>query len=666
MSPEQVRGGGVDSRSDLFSLGLVLHEMLSGQRAFTGDSPTEVMSSILRDDPAPLPGSVPPPVAFVISHCLEKEPGQRFQSARDLAASLRALAVASHSAAAVVEPPPRPHRGPWRRGLSGAAVLFALAGAAAAGWFFSRTSLPSFHQVTFQRGFVSAARFAAGGKMLVYSAQWNAGALDLYSAEAAAPESRPFGLHGAHLFSTSVKDELAIGLDIRIEGDNSQSGTLAVVPLNGGAPRPLLQDVAEAAWHPEGNELAVVRATGGVQRLEFPPGKVLHQTGGWLANVRFSPGGDRIAFSEHPFYYDDRGWVATVDLAGNAAVVSQPWESIRGLAWSGGEIWYAASESGLASSIHAARPGGGARVVARFPGGIRVEDVRSDGALLLSTLDDDRAEMFARLAGEARDRPLDWLGPSYPADLSADGKLLLFSQYGRAGGGNYAVYLRKMDGSAPVRLGEGDAAALSPDGQWALAVLYTSPQRLVLLPTGVGSPRTLAAPDLVHQQSARWLPDSRRFLIAAGKPGRAAQLWLHDIGGGAPRAVSPEGVWFEGDAVSPDGQSIAATSPDGVLRLYSLTGGESRDIPGVSAADRFVRWRPGGRSILVSTRGALPIRLFDLDLADGERKAWAELQPADATGITEITQVMVSADGSTIVYGQNRKIRTLYLVQGLR
>jgi dipeptidyl aminopeptidase/acylaminoacyl peptidase len=304
--------------------------------------------------------------------------------------------------------------------------------------------------------------------------------------------------------------------------------------------------------------------------------------------------------------------------------------------------------------------------VARFPGGIRVEDVRSDGALLLSTLDDDRAEMFARLAGEARDRPLDWLGPSYPADLSADGKLLLFSQYGRAGGGNYAVYLRKMDGSAPVRLGEGDAAALSPDGQWALAVLYTSPQRLVLLPTGVGSPRTLPAPDLVHQQSARWLPDSRRFLIAAGKPGRAAQLWLHDIGGGAPRAVSPEGVWFEGDAVSPDGQSIAATSPDGVLRLYSLTGGESRDIPGVSAADRFVRWRPGGRSILVSTRGALPIRLFDLDLADGERKPWSELQPADATGITEITQVMVSADGSIIVYGQNRKIRTLYLVQGLR
>ena len=94
MSPEQVRGGIADPRSDIFSLGVVLHEMLSGQRPFGGDTAADVMSGILKEDPPDLPVAerhIPPALARIVNRCLEKNPAGRFQSARDLAFALDAL-----------------------------------------------------------------------------------------------------------------------------------------------------------------------------------------------------------------------------------------------------------------------------------------------------------------------------------------------------------------------------------------------------------------------------------------------------------------------------------------------------------------------------------------------------------------------------------------------
>ncbi|MGA9931350.1 MAG: serine/threonine-protein kinase, partial [Terriglobales bacterium] len=104
MSPEQVRGKPADHRSDIFSFGSILYEMLSGQRAFRGESPAETMSAILKEEPAELSETarnVPPALERMVRHCLEKNPGQRFQSAGDLAFDLEALTDGSVSSSVV-------------------------------------------------------------------------------------------------------------------------------------------------------------------------------------------------------------------------------------------------------------------------------------------------------------------------------------------------------------------------------------------------------------------------------------------------------------------------------------------------------------------------------------------------------------------------------------
>src|SRR5580704_3992395 len=88
MSPEQVRGANIDARSDLFSFGVVLYEMLSGRRAFRGETTADTISAILKDDPPELTAAgrdVPPILERIVQHCMEKDPAVRFQSARDIA-----------------------------------------------------------------------------------------------------------------------------------------------------------------------------------------------------------------------------------------------------------------------------------------------------------------------------------------------------------------------------------------------------------------------------------------------------------------------------------------------------------------------------------------------------------------------------------------------------
>jgi serine/threonine protein kinase len=104
MSPEQVRGLDVDHRSDIFSFGVMLHGMLSGARAFHGETSVDTMQAILRQDPPELPDTVPPMLRDIVTRCLEKEPGQRFQSAKDLEFALLSSTGRSGSASTVALP----------------------------------------------------------------------------------------------------------------------------------------------------------------------------------------------------------------------------------------------------------------------------------------------------------------------------------------------------------------------------------------------------------------------------------------------------------------------------------------------------------------------------------------------------------------------------------
>ena len=162
MSPEQALGKPVDSRSDLFSLGSVLYEMLTGRRPFEGDNAIAVMHGILKDDPPELRAllpDIPPALERVVRRCLEKAPEERFQSAGELVFALETLLLEPATATAV--PSPVAHRRPFRWAYA-AALLAAVGGLAAGYWLHGRLeqkSAPSFQRLTFRRGNVSAARF---------------------------------------------------------------------------------------------------------------------------------------------------------------------------------------------------------------------------------------------------------------------------------------------------------------------------------------------------------------------------------------------------------------------------------------------------------------------------------------------------------------------------
>jgi eukaryotic-like serine/threonine-protein kinase len=134
MSPEQVRGADLDQRSDIFNLGLMLHEFLSGRRTFQGGTPVDAMAAVLRQDAPELPAAVPAGVRQIVARCLEKDPANRFQSAKDLAFAL-SQSASQTGTAPVVSVRRRPRaRSRWVVALLASAAL-----GLASGFFFLRT-----------------------------------------------------------------------------------------------------------------------------------------------------------------------------------------------------------------------------------------------------------------------------------------------------------------------------------------------------------------------------------------------------------------------------------------------------------------------------------------------------------------------------------------------
>jgi dipeptidyl aminopeptidase/acylaminoacyl peptidase len=277
----------------------------------------------------------------------------------------------------------------------------------------------------------------------------------------------------------------------------------------------------------------------------------------------------------------------------------------------------------------------------------------------------NRQELLGRPADELKERDFTWLDWSNCADISADGKLL-FSEAGEGAGAGYSVYVRRMDGSPAVRLGEGAAQALSPDGKWALAItrIVSEPQ-IVLYPTGAGETRTLPREGLVAR-SALWLPDGRQILVTASEAGHGSRLYLWDLSGGKPRAISPESYRSFPRGVSPDGKLVAVRGPDQRLYLYPIAGGEPTPIAGVTPEDTPTAWSADGRFLYVYRRRELPAKVYRLEIPSGRKELWRELIPADAAGVSSISPPLVTPDGQSYAYNYIRTLSDLYLVEGLK
>jgi Tol biopolymer transport system component len=463
--------------------------------------------------------------------------------------------------------------------------------------------------------------------------------------------------------------EIAFSLGSRESGSFSQSGTLARATLAGGsAPREVLEDIQWADWSPDGRMLAVVRNVGTKNRLEYPIGKTLLETDGWIGHPRISPKGDRVAFLDHPSRRDNGGSVAVVDLAGKKTTLSSLFASSGGLAWApdGGEVWFTAAPVGANQALYAASLSAKIRVLARVTGSLTLQDVSAGGRALV-THDNFRIGIVLQLADENRQRDLSWLDWGNPRDVSPDGKMVLFEEGGEGGGAGYSVYVRNLDGSPAVRLGEGLAQAFLPGAKSVLAIAHpVTDTRVVVYPLGAGESITVPTPGL-NVDAAMAHPDGLRVLLQAREPGRGTRLYLKDLAGGNARAFTPEGYRALGSkALSPDGRVVMAVGPDRKVYLYPLGGGEPVSPPGLKEDDSVTAWSADSRAVFVTRRGERPLKISRVDLGSGTREVVRELMPADSAGVTAVGPVHILPDGKSFVFGYSRTLSDLHVVDGLK
>lgn len=674
MSPEQVRAAAVDHRTDIFSFGAILYEMLTGRRAFSGGSQVETMNAILKEDPpefAEISPTLPSSLDRIVRRCMEKDPNDRFHSAHDLAIALEALSGASSQSAASIAA--RATAAPPKRRIplpvAALAILLVAAGAFFAGRGFSTSEPPTvteFQRLTYRRGPIQSARIAPGGTTFIYSAAWDGTPLQLYSTRSESPESMPLPYVNADVVSISGTGELALISNRRNFNAFARPGTLSRAPLSGGASRDVLEDVQHADWLPDGSNLAVSHLVNGRYQLEFPIGKVVYETTGWISQLSVSRDGRRVAFLDQPLLGDDRGGVSIVDASGVKKALPVQCESAQGIGWGPGdrEVWFTCASKGLWRALMAATPDGQVRTLLRVPGTMILGEVAANGDVLL-THDSARRGAVGLAPGDKEPRDLSWLDWSQPAALSEDGRTLLFTEEGEGGGPGYGAFLRKLDGSQAVRLGTGEALALSPDGKWAIVQkLDPAPMQLLLMPTGAGQSRALTADDITHIL-ADFLPDGKRFVFIGFKPDRPRRTWVQPIDGGAATPVTPEGV--AGLLVTPDGRKVMARGADGQRRLYAIDSPDSAPEPvrGLEPGDGMVRFAADGRGLLVRRpSGGGAAEVIRVDLASGARKPVRTIAPMPGTG--DIGQLLVTSDASAYVYGYGVTHSDLFLVKGLK
>ena len=669
MSPEQVRGQPVDRRTDIWAFGCVLFEMMAGRRAFFRETSSDTIAAVLgaEVDWTSLPDDVPPVLRRLLERCLDKSLKRRLRDIGDARPDLE-------DALLPVAPVPVHSTGPGvsrRRLVFGGAALGMLGvgfvGGSVVAGRRSGAATPSYQRLTFRRGLIRTARFAPDFKTILCGALWDGDVCRIYTVRPDSPESAPLNLPPATPLAISASGELALTLGTHFRGTMTY-GTLARVPLSGGAPREMLEDVKFADWSPDGRDLAIVRRIGDRDQLEFPIGTVVAESStpkGGFSFARVSPGGDFVAAFELEAAEGLTGTVTIVDRSGKRRTTSRRYVNVFGLAWNGtgSEVLFTAADELplFRNTLYAMRPGGDVRVLARMPGNASLHDVAPDGRILIARTD-DRGGISVLAPGEPAERDLSWLDAPVLADISPDGRSILFSETGVGGGSKEGTYLRGSNGSAPVRLADGRAQALSPDGRWAIA--RTGSPHLDLIPTGAGPARRLERLGLMLLR-ARFLPDSRRVVVHAQPAAGGPRLFVIDREGTAVDAITPDGVEVGASAwaVSPDGTAVAVAR-NGVLEFYPLTAGSPRRVPGVTDRESLIGWIEDG--LLVSEASGAAGKVFRVDPSSGRRVDWKEIVLKDPTGIMHLhlSRMVVTPDGQHYGYSWHRAISDLYLVDG--
>jgi eukaryotic-like serine/threonine-protein kinase len=673
MSPEQVRGAAVDCRTDIFSFGSVLYEMLTGTRAFHRETTAETMTAILKEEPPELMESgrqIPPALDRIVRHCLEKAPEQRFQSAHDLAFDLESLSSLTGSGSVSAAKPKEHRRWPYL-----AAIAALVIAGATLGWKLSSVLRPSthpeFHQLTYRRGQLDGnARFTPDGKDIIYTAAWDSPQPELYTVSADGVGGHPLGIRDARLLSISSRGELALALTPMNVATFLAPGNLARTYVGSNAPKPEIENVEAADFTPDGSELAVVRFVPAdfMCQVEYPIGKVLFRER-LIDNLRFSPDGRYLAFITHDNASDDRGRVIIVRSSGEKVAESPIYESAQGLAWttSGKQVWFTSPlESGQVHVLALSGKSGTALAVA---GRLRIQDIAPNGNILVEQGLARRGMIVSSNHGDLI-RDLSWLDFGYLRALSDDGKTILFEEEGSSTQG-YTVFVRDVDGSPAVALGPGYGLALSRDKRWALTERLMEPNHEIwLVPVGPGEARRLSPPTLQPLIAASFFSDGKRVLYVAQEPRHLPRTWLQDLDSPTPRPITEEGT--AGWILSPDDKWLlvngARRAAAGLVQasLISIPDDQSKAIAGLQAQEIILGWTSNDELFVGTANQRRAFFHIDrLNPFTGARTVWGDLYAIPISGVFPDVPIF-TPDGASYAFDYRLRLSDLYVVSGVR
>ena len=643
MAPEQIRDQPVDHRADLFALGAILHELITGAKAFPGVTPADRMTSILTANPPEWDGAVDleaPGLALIARRCLEKRVEQRFAAARDLELALEVVEAgmdARRLAPRTAAEEPRPAAARIRR--------------------------PEFHfrRLTFMEGQIRTARFTPDGQTVVYSASWDGGPPQLYLSRVGSVETRPLGVRDCDVLAVSKRDEVAVLRNPRDIGGFIVIGTLARVPLIGGVPREMLERVVSADWSPDGRSLLVLRDIDGRHRLEYPIGTVLHEAEGWMSDPRLSPDGTMVAFREHPVRSDNGGYLKVIDRENRVIVQTEYFSTAWRHAWdpSGQAIWFSAASDERSPGIYRMALDGAVEPVYQAPTYTTVEDVSPRGDILaLSVNPRMRMQCGSKEGGDTRD--LSWLDWSLVRDVSSDGEWVLFGESGVTGG-SPGIYIRRLDASPAIRLGDGDCWRLSPDFQWVLITQSGRHDDFALLPTGAGPIVPLPTFGL-RCSNATWFPDGKGFIALAAEKGQGQRLYRYDLETKTARPIRDE-LFHQIGRISPDGSQLLAIDHERRMVIVATDGSSIRRIGPAVESRRAIGWNREGTHFFTFDKGTIPAPVFLVDAETGGETLWLTIETRERHGVNDVNNVGLTPDGMTYVASYAQTLSSLYVMQ---